>query len=428
VFALPELTISANEAYDVTVNSVFEPVEPPREPWASPFHFTSQSIDLPIRFGDKRIERLHPGQSAAVLTGERVDIGFATENNWWGPGIRNALLLSNHAAGFRHLFIRTARPLETPIGRVEARWIAGGLSDSKFFHSETKESKRKMAMLGATIEPRGVDGLTIGAGRTVFSPSPNWNASLTAFFDVFHDIGQPNTATLYDYTSPAGPDQLLSLFMRWVFPSDGFEVYGEWGRAEFPKSLRDFLEMPNHTQGYTLGLQWLGERMRFTGGQLRVQGEATFLEQSSTYRFRRIGSWYTSATTVHGYTQEGQVIGAAIGPGSSSQWVAVDHLMRSWTLGGYVNRIRWLEDARSQRFPMWGLPVGNGWCEHDVSLLGGVRGTAATRFGSIGADYSTGWRFNLFFNHDRTSCPFNQGKDVRNRSLTVTMTPAALRW
>ena len=53
-------------------------------------------------------------------------------------------------------------------------------------------------------------------------------------------------------------------------------------------------------------------------GQLRVQGEATFLEQSTTFRFRPLGSWYTGATQRWGYTQQGQVIGAVGSTGDAS--------------------------------------------------------------------------------------------------------------
>lgn len=426
LFALPELTISTNAAYDVTVPGIFPALPPSRDPWSSPFHSGSQSIDLPIRFGDKPIRRLHPGQSAVVLNAGPADVGAATENEWWGPGLRSALVLSDNAPGFPHLFVRTARPLDTRLGRVEARWMAGGLTDSRFFYATSKESLRQIALLGATIQPNGVEGLTLGAARSVFGPARSWGSALTSFFHVFRDVGQPDARALSDFTAPAGPDQLFSLFMRWVLPPDGFEVYGEWGRAEFPKSLRDFLAQPNHTQAYTLGLQWLGDELGGSGGRLRVQAEATFLQQSGTFQFRPIGSWYTSAATSHGYTQQGQILGAAIGPGSSSQWVAIDHLRASWSIGAYVSRTRWLEDARSQAFV--GLPVGNGWCEHDVSLLGGFRGSAATRFGTFGADYSSGWRYNVFFNRAPTSCPFNQGRDVRNQSLSITFAPAQLRW
>ena len=422
---LPEFVFAANDSFGITIPTLFPPLPDSRNVWSSPFHPRNQSIDLPIRFGDKPIQKLHRGQSALVVNAGQLDIGAATENEWWGPGVRNALLISNHAAGFPHVFVRTARPLATPLGRVEARWIAGGLSGSGFYYSNREDSLRQIALLGATLQPRGVDGLTLGAARSVFGPSRNWRSALTSFFEVFHDVGQPDAVPLSAFSLPPGPDQLLSFFLRWMAPRDGFEVYGEWGRAEFPKSLRDFLVQPNHTQAYTVGLQWLGTELERTGGQLRVQGEASFLQQSSTYRHRPLGSWYTSTSVRHGYTEQGQVLGASIGPGSSSQWIALDHLASSWSLGAYVNRIRWLEDARSQYFTE--LPLGNGWCEHDVSLLGGLRASIATRTGTFAADYSTGWRYNVFFNHDMYSCPFNQGQDVRNKSLTLTFSPSFRR-
>ena len=427
VFALPELTISTNDSFLVDAPFMFPLLGPTREPFASRFFYGSQSIDLPTRFGDKPIRKLFPGQSAVVVEAGRAEIGGGTENGWWGPGIRNALILSSNAAGFPHLFARTARPLDTPIGAIEARWMAGGLSDSRFFDIGSKDSLRRIALLGVTIQPRGVEGLTLGAARSVFGPTAGWGSALTSFFDVFRDVGQPDARALLDTSASPGPDQLLSLFMRWAFPRDGFEVYGEWGRAEFPKSPRDFLEQPNHTQAYTLGLQWLGEPLDATGGQLRVQGEVSFLQQSATFAFRPIGSWYTSATERHGYTQQGQVIGASIGPGSSSQWLAIDHLMRSWSIGAYGNRIRWFEDARSQAYDIPVLADG-GWCEHDVSFLGGLRGTSSTRWGSIAADYSTGWRYNVFFFHEPNTCPFSKGLDIRNKSLSLTFAPAILRW
>jgi hypothetical protein len=74
-----------------------------------------------------------------------------------------------------------------------------------------------------------------------------------------------------------------------------------------------------------------------------------------------------------------------------------------------------------------GMTAGNGWCEHDVSFLGGLRSSISGRAGTVSMDYSTGWRFNVFFNHDRNSCPFNQGKDIRNKSFTLTFSPASLR-
>jgi hypothetical protein len=421
LFILPELVFAANKEYDTTVSAIFPARPPGRNQWSSPFHVGVLSIDLPIRFGDSRVRKIYPGQSSFVARKGSVEFGAATENEWWGPGVRNALLLSNNAPGFPHLFVRTAHSIPTPLGSLDARWISGGLTESAFFDDDQSNDLRSIALLGATLRPKAVSGLTLGAARSVFAPTRRWATALTRFPDVFRDVGRPRLDPSADTTARIGADQLFSLFMHWVFPSNGFEAYFEWGRAELPKTLRDFLAEPNHTQGYTVGIQWLGEELARGGGQLRVQAEATFIEQSSTFATRPPWSWYTSRSTRQGYTVDGQVLGAAIGPGSSSQWVALDFLKLRGQVGGYVTRIRWLEDARAQSLPAYS--PGDGWCEHDVSLLGGLRGQVQTRFGEIGGDYSSGWRFNVFFKHAVNSCPLSTGTDIRNRTISLRFTP-----
>jgi hypothetical protein len=261
----------------------------------------------------------------------------------------------------------------------------------------------------------------------VFAPARHAGimTAISAVTSVFADVGQPQENPGNDQEIIfRGPDQLLSLFFRWVLPEDHFEFYGEWGRAEFPISLRDFLVQPNHMQAYTLGLQWMGEPT-LLNGRLRAQGEVTFLEQSTTFRFRRIGSWYTSRPVRQGYTNDGQVLGAAIGPGSSSQFAGLDFVTPKWQAGTYMTRIRWLEDARSQQDPyLPTIPGEHGTCEHDVSLLTGIRAAAQTRFGALQADYSSGWRDNVFFeNPGPCFHPTAPARNVRNRSLSVTFTP-----
>ena len=75
--------------------------------------------------------------------------------------------------------------------------------------------------------------------------------------------------------------------------------------------------------------------------------------------------------------------------GSSSQWLAVDHEAGRWSAGAYVNRVRWLHDVQTQ---LNYTIQGTGWCEHDVSLLGGLRGRLSGSWDTVTADCSTGWR------------------------------------
>jgi hypothetical protein len=429
IILLPELAYSENRFYRLLdPNYRVNPTLPPsRNPFSSPWHAGPQSIDLPIRFGSAPFWRLDPGQSSVVVdAGRQISIGAATENEWWGPGIRNALILSNNAPGFPHLFARPSRPIVTKYGSFDARWISGWLAESPYFDDDVTNQTRSISLGAVSWRPPGTT-LVLGAARAVYAPATSPAAALGDALNFLADVGQPNAKPLSDPTVRPGRDQLLSLFFRWVQPKDGFEFYGEWGRAEFPVSLRDFLVQPNHTQAYTLGLQWLGEPIRWEA-RLRAQAEVSFLQQSTTFRTRPIGSWYTSRAVAQGYTNQGQMLGASIGPGSSSQFIALDAIAPRWQLGAYVDRIRWLEDARSQQDYAYDAGY-RGFCEHDVSFLPGMRLSALTPLGAFQADYSSGWRLNVFFEHPSVCLGFQPvaPRDVRNKSLTLTFTPATFR-
>ena len=426
LFLLPEFTGAENRFFEPPFFDARIHNAPPtsRNPWSSPWHAGAQSIDLPWRFGDRAFGDLGWGQSTVAADWGPVSVGATTENEWWGPGLRNALILSGNAEGFPRVFLRTAKPVETRYGTFEGRWQSGWLEESPFYDFVRSQGRRSMSMAAATWQPPRTT-LVVGAARAVWAPRPGPPHVLGDAFMVFHDVGHPNARPPADSTITPGRDQLLSLFWRWVAPRDRFEFYGEWARAEFPVSLRDFLVHANHTQGYTLGLQWLGDTLRWSrDARLRVQGEATFLEQSATFRQRPLGSWYTSGAVEQGYTHKGQVLGAAIGPGSSSQFVALDLVAPKWQGGVYLSRVRWLEDAHSQG--NYDYDAGaRGFCEHDVSFLPGIRASAVTRAGTIQADYSAGWRMNVFFEHPGTCfSTFPSGaRDVHNKSLTLTFVP-----
>ncbi|HEX5830117.1 MAG TPA: hypothetical protein VFY16_03990, partial [Gemmatimonadaceae bacterium] len=265
------------------------PLPPDRSEFAAPWYTSPNSIDLPLRFGREGVGRLDPGQSALTLGVGAVEVGVATENEWWGPGLRNALVLSDNASGFPHLLLRSRRPWRTPLGFVELRYLLGGLSESAYFDTLGTNDVRSFSGLAVAVRPRGVAGLTVGASRVVYAPVSGWEDVPGRALDVFRDTGRPSAVPASDSTMLPGPDQLLSLFGQWVLPEDGFEAYLELGRAEMPASIRDLLQFPNHTLGYVVGVQW-ARPVRDAASILRLQLELTSTEQSPTYRNRPIGT------------------------------------------------------------------------------------------------------------------------------------------
>ena len=399
---------------------------PGRSDYASPWNQHPFPADVPVRFGITPYRQLTLGQSALWMEGRGVAAGFASENMWWGPGVHDALIMTNNAAGVPHLFVRTASPLRTGIGDFEGRLVVGALSESNYFDSDGSNDTRSLSALAVTYRPRWSPDLTVGLARAVFAPVSGRGAAIAHAADVFGTFDRPNARPWSDSSLTGGRDQLTSLFWRWVFPRQGTEIYGELGRAERPANLRDFLVDPNHTLAYIFGGQHARPLPRL-GGTLRLQAEFAQLEQSPSYRRRPTTSWYTSRAAPQGYTQHGQVIGATIGPGSSHQWVAADFVAPSWSAGAFVGRWRFNVDAM---FAAVDYPPGTGSCEYDVTLYPGIRGSVRTKLlGSIRAEAIFGNRLNAF--HQNTSgCPAPESGhwvDIRNRTIRVWLQPLAFR-
>lgn len=388
-------------------------------PWASPWHRYPFSMDNPEKFGDGRLAALSPGQSAVWAEWRGLAGGVATENLWWGPGIRNALIMTDNAGGVPHAFLRTARPLRTRVGEFEGRWIVGTLSESDYFDTDDTNDTRSLAAAVATWRPAWEPDLTIGVARAVFAGADGSAQALGRWFDVFQPGDRPNARPWSDSTYTGGRDGLTSVFARWVFPRHGAEVFGEVGRAERAASLRDFLVDPNHTMAYVLGGQ-IVRPLGAVGGHWRLEAEFMQNEQTPTYRYRPTHSWYSSRATPQGYTQRGQVIGATAGPGSSHQWLAADVFAPGWSFGAFVGRWR-------QNTDMWftvPYPFGTGSCEYDTMLYPGVRGAyRRPGVGHVRAELVFGNRLNAW-NQNNSGCPLHShARDVRNRTLRLWVTP-----
>ena len=407
----PELIRTQNRGYQTVPSEA-----PDRSAFVPPWYLDPVSADLPLRFGTEPFTLVSPGQSSLTVYAGPVAAGASTENQWWGPGARSAIVMSNHAAGIPHLFLRTTSPLRLRGGAFEAKWMIGGLTESLFFDALSTNDIRSISALALTFRPATEPDLTIGLARAVYAPVRNGGAVPTRAFDVFTRWDRP----LLDGDGDGARDnemhseQIFSLFGRWLFPADGLEVYGEWARVALPASLRDALTAPNHTQGYTLGLQWarpLGDSSRI----IRLRGELTYLEQSSIFRERPTPGYYTSRFVVQGYTQRGQVVGAAIGPGASSPWVGADFFTRRWNAGVFAGRIRWENDAYYRQ------ATGISFLAHDVSILGGVRGTVVLPWAQLSAELTTAKRYNYLFQNPLTG--FGEpGTDIRNTTLDLTVT------
>lgn len=397
----PELSYSRNLGF-ASVPSFLNGQQPATGPFAAQWFTGDYSADLPIRFGDQSYTVVGFGQSSVTVAGRRIAAGVSTENQWWGPGVRNALLMSNAAEGVPHAFVRTARPLHTRLGDVEARWMLGGLTRSLYFQTPAEVAEGRL-LNGAvvTLHTAADPGLTVGAARLVLSPTRD--AALGHALDVLVAGGKGTRV-----------DQLTSVFARWVVP--GAEVYGEFARSVLPRSLREFLIAPLNAGAYTLGVAraWRGP----AAGTMRGSLEVTDLEQSHTLTDRpRPPDYYTGRAAPAGFTSRGQSLGAAIGPGSSSQWAALDYYAPAWQLGAFAQRTRYQNDA------LYRVDVYNAF-RHDVGLSGGLRGGLRRAGVDAQATLTLTKRINYLFQNGTFNFLGIGSVDVRNLTLALSLSPA----
>ena len=423
VVIAPEFWFASNARFDRNQDPYkFYTPHPPvlryGDGFADPWYVQPYSADVPWRMGSSAISSVWFGQTGAWYNTGPIELGATTENMWWGPGIRNAIVMSDNAAGIPRLELRTPRPWKTRIGDFEGRWFVGALSESQYFDTTKTNDVRSIAAAAITWRPAFQPTLTLGLTRAVYATANGYGDVPFRWLDVFANTGHPadrppSDSSLY----PGGRDQLISLFARWIFPEDGFEAYTEWARQELPSSLHDFVVSPTQSHGYTLGMQYR-KPAPINARTFRIQAEVTTLEQSGSFKNRPVGVFYTSRRVIQGYTEFGKPIGASIGPGSSGQWLAFDRISPTSSYGVTFNRIRWNEDVRSN----YNWPAAIGYCNHDVSLLPGIRGGHALGAGYLSGDLIVGNRLNSFF-QNRSGCQGPSKIDLHPVTVSISFSP-----
>ena len=316
-------------------------------------------MDIPERFGRHSYSQLLSGQSSIRYNAGAVSLGISTENIWWGPARRNALIMSNHAPGFLHGTINTQKPIKSIIGSFEGQLIAGKLQNSGHSppHSDyvyrqhplyvPKRDKdwRYLAGLVITYQPKWVPGFSIGYS----SVSQVYHNDMHTFADylpVFN--GGKGSQSIID-PAVKKRNQLSSGFFRWMDSRGHFEFYGEYGSNGNSRAFSDFIANPDLTRAFTFGFTHLLSLPK-PDQYLQLGGEITQIGQTVRETIFDKNSWYTHPHVRHGYTHHGQVVGAGIGPGSNVIFVEAAWVKEFNRVGLQIERIANNNDFYYKRF------------------------------------------------------------------------------
>jgi hypothetical protein len=204
---------------------------------------------------------------------------------------------------------------------------------------------------------------------------------------------------------------IATLYGRWVHPASGFEAYVEWAREDTPGGFMDLLREPDWTQAYVLGFQ---KAFVSEGRVARVYGEAIHLGESTPTRAGRgFFSYYTHSAVRQGHTNQGQLLGAAIGPGSDAQLVGVDVFSGTGRSALRVERTRYDDDTYYRTFAR-----RFGETRHDVELT-----LSASRLQFFGG-FEVEAGFALSRRYGRQFMPQDQPSAIVESNLAARLTAA----
>lgn len=318
----------------------------------SAYFNTVNSIDAPERFGNGSITKLYPGQSKITISLNGIEAGVSTENLWWGPGVQNAIMMSNSAPGFLHWTINSFNPLKTKIGSFEWQIIGGNLEQSGYLPTDTgklvyakglysakPKVTRYISAFTFNWQPKWIEGLFLGFTEYDYlnkDSSYNSRSLIRRIIPVI--TGSSNKANAVTSSSSGdGQDFAFSVNVRQILPKYNAEIYFEWARNDRVGGLNDFLLEPEHSSAYTVGGRRLFEISK--DQFLQIKMELTHLQNPPTYLLRDEPSWYVHITAPRdGYTNDGRYVGAGIGPGSNSLMGDISFLKGQNSFGISIER------------------------------------------------------------------------------------------
>ncbi|WP_436515447.1 capsule assembly Wzi family protein [Ekhidna sp. To15] len=354
-------------------------------------------IDWVLRYGDQSVNRFNLGQSEIRLLYKKMTIGLSTQNMIWGPAQVSPVIMSNNAAGVPHLDIGTAKPIDTKFGKFEFKVFWGFMDESDYFDTDEANDKRYLTGAVFGFQPKFAEGLSLGINRVLYRDMFDGDFKpVDLFAAVWGQISNPDLPN-DDY------DQMLSLTVSWKFKEYGFETFLEFARNDYPGVIIDFFEQPDRTRGVTMGFVKSFDLKN--GNLFRVVYEHTKLNK---IKLSAVASghaaYYVHGQVDNGYTNDGQIMGSYIGPGSNANHFKFQLYTPKGRIGFNIDRVRFNDDYLADNFtPAFNQP-------NDGSFLTGFDYLRFIKNFSVEASIYRTNRRNWYYEADR---------DVNNLSFTL---------
>jgi hypothetical protein len=295
-----------------------------------------------------------PGQSSLNINLGSITLSAASQNLWVGPGISNSLLLSNNAEGFRHLSLKTNKPIKTIIGNIEFNLLSGVLERKKGFINEFTMNVYEYLNTYPRNEIYSSQipyPLNRYYNSLMFSINPSFLPnSYFGFQRVFQNYIPANTYSKLDFINEYLPvfngiyrtsytddnfprDQKLSIFSKFFFPRDNASIYFQFAYNDGVVNFRDLMLRSQRASAYIFGFN---KYQKINNNNfISLNFEATRISELPNYLVTFASTFYEHGMINEGYTNNEQIIGSGSGNGNNNQKVSF-HLHKKFTKYGFV--------------------------------------------------------------------------------------------
>lgn len=290
--------------------------------WARYYFINSNYIDNYSQFGTNKIFYNSIGQSRIGYRKNKHSFGLSNENIWWGPGILNSLIFTNHAPGFKHIYLQTNKPLKSKFGSLEYNFIGGTLKN--ILPNNQDDSLMSTIWPGGILSKKNIDRIII-SGIAVFQPKIIPNFYIGFAFSSQNYMDTSFLKTKYQ--------NIKSLMIRYAMPNDHAEFYGEFG---YTNTIPGFviggkkIFTNNKKTYYEIGIECT---------QLGIMDPRKIFVINDVFGPPQRNSWYTNTSILQGYTNNAQILGAGIGPGSNSQTLYFKYIRNKSKIGIQFERV-----------------------------------------------------------------------------------------
>lgn len=366
-------------------------------------YFWKGNIDLVQRYGDSSFWTFDWGDTEIRYSWNNFTAGFGFQSPWLGQAFLNPMLGSNNAGTYPKFDIGLRKTkiympyTDWYLGEIEGRAWLGYLTESDYFDNDSTNDHRQLTGFSVAYSPSILPELTISINKISLA---RWDEKSAKYLNPLYDSNEVE-------------DQKVSFGADLLFPTVGFEVYGELGIDD--SNARGFAN-PFHTAIYTVGAKKeLSFFRRFQKFNIRPEiiFEWSNFEMSQDFQLQwNYMGYYSHSLIAQGYTQNGQILGAGSGYFGNSQYIALRTYFSKGTVTlflhynrpdtNYLNNFGvntkdkdWLDEEKKQH-DQWGFYKA-------IRTYGINAQYFVTQSFLIGIEFNTSWIINPKYKKEKGS-------------------------